>query len=590
MRSPNTRTFTLLIVVTLLSALAPSRERAVARPAAPPVSSPILTGRNCGGTVVLAGANMPGSATDRVVNPASATSFTWDEDADFIDGFFAQTEVVSGSGRVTLARRWTANVAVDGGGTSSQFGPTVAFAPDGEIYYAWHAVPARQNDFGDIFFSTVDTGPGQTRRSVRVDDTQDTVSNQFNPSLAITPAGTYGLAWTDQRRGGSDVFFAYSTNQGRTWSANKLVNNPITTLSHSNPFLLAGAQNTFYLVWQASGGGLGYIFFAQSTDGGLTWSLATRVHGSAQAPQRQNPALARLSDGTLIAAWDDNRNGQPQIFTSRRSPGAGQGWASDAPLDAASTDDQTHASLAVGAEDVIYLAFQQAVSGTPGIFFTRSTDGGLTWESGKQLNDGTASAIAPQLAVDSTGEPYCAWCEGRGNRDDIYAARSPNGGAGWTQPTRVNDTTGDGIGSPPAIAVDGAGNVQVAWSDGRNLPAEIYTARWPNAAFYTEGSYTAPVYAAQRSAVWQRLRWEVAQAAGTSVALEARTGNRASPDATWSDWVDLSASPADLSNLPPGRYLQWRASFTTSDETVTPGLTQVIVESEGVVFLPIVGR
>lgn len=62
--------------------------------------------------------------------------------------------------------------------------------------------------------------------------------------------------------------------------------------------------------------------------------------------------------------------------------------------------------------------------------------------------------------------------------------------------------------------------------------------------------------------------------AGTGVVLEARSGRSRRPDASWSGWAAAAA-------VPPARYVQWRATLTTSDSFKTPVLDAVTVEAAG---------
>jgi hypothetical protein len=73
----------------------------------------------------------------------------------------------------------------------------------------------------------------------------------------------------------------------------------------------------------------------------------------------------------------------------------------------------------------------------------------------------------------------------------------------------------------------------------------------------TTGTYESPVYDAGGVARWGRMRWQ-----GTGVAVRTRSGNAATPDATWSDWSDgLKAAGTQIAS-PNARYLQFKAEFT----------------------------
>ena len=72
------------------------------------------------------------------------------------------------------------------------------------------------------------------------------------------------------------------------------------------------------------------------------------------------------------------------------------------------------------------------------------------------------------------------------------------------------------------------------------------------------------------------LSWRAECPEGTSVVLQARTGNVAEPDATWSPWSSEQSDPqASRALVPPGRFVQYRATLATRDPAVTPELRSV---------------
>lgn len=61
---------------------------------------------------------------------------------------------------------------------------------------------------------------------------------------------------------------------------------------------------------------------------------------------------------------------------------------------------------------------------------------------------------------------------------------------------------------------------------------------------------------------------------GTEIKIEARTGNTACPDASWSDWNNIDKK------IIQGRYVQWRAILRTKNRMVTPILKGLTIEAQ----------
>ncbi|MBZ5579847.1 MAG: putative Ig domain-containing protein [Acidobacteriia bacterium] len=110
------------------------------------------------------------------------------------------------------------------------------------------------------------------------------------------------------------------------------------------------------------------------------------------------------------------------------------------------------------------------------ILFQRSTDCGVTWGQPIQFADNTGTRQGTAIAVDpNTGAVYVTWRQfaGFGLDDAIYVVKSVDGGQTFTAAQRVASITPFDQGSSlysfrtnsyPAIAVDNAGRVYIAWS------------------------------------------------------------------------------------------------------------------------------
>jgi hypothetical protein len=61
--------------------------------------------------------------------------------------------------------------------------------------------------------------------------------------------------------------------------------------------------------------------------------------------------------------------------------------------------------------------------------------------------------------------------------------------------------------------------------------------------------------------------------AGTTLAVETRSGNTATPDSSWSAWAAVANGQAVAS--PGTRYLQYRLTLTSNSTSVTPVLFDI---------------
>lgn len=115
----------------------------------------------------------------------------------------------------------------------------------------------------------------------------------------------------------------------------------------------------------------------------------------------------------------------------------------------------------------------------------------------------------------------------------------------------------------------------------------------------SQGTYISDVRDAETIATWGSLRWTVVDSTGTGLQLFTRSGNTATPDETWSDWVGPYDNPRGTQiRSPKARYLQWKAVFDASagatalssvtaaflERNLRPEVTTLTVHPAGVVF------
>ncbi len=101
-------------------------------------------------------------------------------------------------------------------------------------------------------------------------------------------------------------------------------------------------------------------------------------------------------------------------------------------------------------------------------------------------------------------------------------------------------------------------------------PGKLYVLR---DAYAAHGTVVSEVLDAKLLSKWGSLRWQADAPPGTKVTVAARSGNVAEPDETWSDWSAEQTDPETaIIAAPPARFLQYRATLTTDNPSLTPSL------------------
>jgi hypothetical protein len=96
-------------------------------------------------------------------------------------------------------------------------------------------------------------------------------------------------------------------------------------------------------------------------------------------------------------------------------------------------------------------------------------------------------------------------------------------------------------------------------------------------AFARTGHLTSTVYDAGPTSSWGVIAWDADTPGGTSMALKTRSGNTQKPDATWSEWSAAYSGRDPKVTSPEGRFIQWRATLSTKNTSVSPMLRNVSI-------------
>jgi len=80
------------------------------------------------------------------------------------------------------------------------------------------------------------------------------------------------------------------------------------------------------------------------------------------------------------------------------------------------------------------------------------------------------------------------------------------------------------------------------------------------------------------TAIWVALSWDETLQSNTDITFEVRASDGLfTKDAVSPSWIVIGGTSPVTTGLPSGRYMQWRATLTTSDPTKTPTLHEVTI-------------
>lgn len=320
-------------------------------------------------------------------------------------------------------------------GLASDGDPALAFNKDGIVYYASLA-GVRGTNISDLL--TVSSSPdGGKTWSDPVLATDKTNPVDFNDKEAIWVdnsssklskfSGNVYVSWTlfiGVPGTAEPIMFTRSTDGGQTWSpAQKLSAsyNNRTIGGRQGSTIRTDSTGNVYVIWESGvtidGTKTDAQVFAKSTDGGVTFSkpavispvhdLPSPLPGSSFRNDSFPAAAVDLNSNAVYVAWADYKSGHGRVLLSKSADG-GVSW-STTPVNALDVPSRS--------------AFFPGVAVSPN---------GATVSVATQALDDVAAGTAPGAGVVSY---------------DSYFAKSTDGGASFSAPSKISGASSDPNGS-----------------------------------------------------------------------------------------------------------------------------------------------
>ncbi|HEU4507438.1 MAG TPA: sialidase family protein [Pyrinomonadaceae bacterium] len=199
--------------------------------------------------------------------------------------------------------------------------PSLSVAQDGTLYVVWTARVEAGSKHGTDLFMSVSNDRGQSFASeVKINDDKVPGAHGMH-SLAVAKYGRIYVGWLDERNvsapkpstkadghhmeSNRELYLAYSTDGGRSFSANRKV--AVDACPCCKTSLAVGADGTVYAGWrQVLPGNFRHIAVASSTDGGQNFSRPVIVSDDRwmlQGCPVSGPSLSVDAGGSLKVVW-----------------------------------------------------------------------------------------------------------------------------------------------------------------------------------------------------------------------------------------------------------------------------------------------
>ena len=356
--------------------------------------------------------------------------------------------------------------------------PAIAGDQHGGFIVVWQD---KRNDSGDIYCQRYDSTTAPIRDNFVVNDDNVGEGTQSFPAIATDADGGFIIVWQDNRAGFQNRIFAQRyDNSGRSIGFNFSVDEDLSGPEQWSPAVSIAASGDYVIVWkngaQENLDIWGKRYKADNSPVGGYFYVTQDSSGARQF----NPSVAHDESGAFVVVWQDDRNGQNDIFFRAYQA---DGGAMNQPR---RIDDNLHAAhhfapqaVSVGSNDFL-IAWDDRRSGLGDIMAQQINIEGKKRGFNFKINDDVGSSFQEHPAIVRTrrGEYFIAWTDYRHGGQDIYAQKIDSLGAAADGNIRISKQHGlPGQSVAPALAA-GPHNITCAWNQKDDVGWNVMLQSW----------------------------------------------------------------------------------------------------------------
>ena len=262
--------------------------------------------------------------------------------------------------------------------------------------------------------------------------------------IAVGDDGKVYVVWEDNRLSAdpnpnrSDIFLASSTDNGGTFGSNVMVNPPDSSSNCRFPWIAVNNAGVVYVAYTKQTYPLQDVCVARSVDGGGSFQTPVKVNDDSTGGYRGKKEITFSKSGKICVVWTDGRAGSGGKYWDIYFASSSDGGLSFSPNVRVNDDPlspvgqnttQGTASLAVDSQESVYIVWEdfRNYNVTPthrrDIYHSYSKDG-MTFSKNVQVNylpDATEWNCAdPSMVIDSEDNLYTVWSDTPYGGDNMY--------------------------------------------------------------------------------------------------------------------------------------------------------------------------
>jgi hypothetical protein len=324
-----------------------------------------------------------------------------------------------------------------------------------------------------------------------VNDDAGTAWQWRHPAIAMIDSGSFVITWMDGRNGSWEIYAQIYESSGTPSDTNFKVNdNIILNASLWDPAIAGDGSGNFVITWDDNREGNSDIYAQRFNSSDIPLGSNFKVNDDAGTAWQEFPAIAQDGSGNFVITWHDYRNGNYDIYAQRYNSSSTPIGSNFKVNDDIGTASQLIPAIAQDGSGNFVITWYDYRNGDYDIYTQRYDSVGTPKGSNFKVNDdaGTAWQYFPTIAQDGSGNFVITWVDERNGNSDIYAQRYNYSGTPISSNFKVNDDIETASQLIPAIAQDSSGNFIITWEDYRNGEYPYYNPDIYAQKYYSSGN------------------------------------------------------------------------------------------------------
>ncbi len=304
-------------------------------------------------------------------------------------------------------------------------------------------------------------------------------SDQEGLSITIDAAGNFIIGWHEFRNGDADCFMQRLSANGNPIGPNFRINFDATLKWQGDPAIAMHSSGNFIAAWEDRRDCNSDVYVQRYDNNGNPLDTNFRANDDGTRQDQRGTGAIVKPDGEFIIVWEDWRNDWGDIYGQRFSSN-GNPIGTNFKVNDDIGGTQYGASIAQDSSGNFVVVWMDGRDGNWNIYGQRFNAQVVPQGNNFRVNDdvGTEIQWAPTVAVSFNGSFIVTWEDQRYDPEiDIYAQRYNATGTRIGSNFQVNDISTASQNSP-TIAIDRNNNFIITWTDYRTGNYDIYCRRY----------------------------------------------------------------------------------------------------------------